>query len=111
LPDIEEINSSLRRKGDNMRGNGRGTQAYAGREKRGSRRGFVTVLILLAICTVIYLQAPNIGEKVPQLKGPMTSYVTAVDKGRAWLDRQAASLAAKLDEMASDPSEASAPTE
>lgn len=107
LPDIEEINSTLRRKGETMRGGGRSGRSVVTNKRNGTRRGFVTVVVILALGAALYLQAPNIGNAVPQLKGAMTAYVDTVDRGRAWLDRQAASLAAKLDEMSGDPSDGS----
>lgn len=111
LPDIEEINSSLRRKGDRMRsGGGRDTQRPDHKTRQGTRRGFITVLVVLILGATLYLMAPKIGAAVPQLNGLMTSYVLTVDRGRAWLDTKAEMLAAKLDEMSDDTPE-EAPTD
>lgn len=117
LPDIEEINSTLRRKGDSMRGGPRTRRGSATEQetRSGTRRGFITVLVILALGAILYLQAPNIGNAVPQLKGPMTTYVDTIDRARAWLDIQASSLVEKLDNMSGEePGEAPqdpAPTE
>jgi len=109
LPDIEEINSTLRRKGDT----GRSTSERSTKsdQRRGTRRSFVAILALLAVGATLYLQAPSIGKAIPQLQGPMMAYVDAVDKGRGWLDVKASALAEKLDEMAAEPETAPAPTE
>ncbi|WP_375174495.1 zinc-ribbon domain-containing protein [Pseudooceanicola sp.] len=100
LPDIEEINSTLRRKGDTGR---TAADARVTRQQRSStRRSFVAVLALLAVGAILYLQAPAIGNAIPQLKGAMTTYVDLVDRGRGWLDTKASALAEKLDEMANE---------
>ena len=101
LPDIEEINSSLRRKGDTMRSSSR-TRANEQETRSGARRGFISVLVILAVGAILYLQAPNISTAIPALKGPMTAYVTMIDKARGWLDTKASSMVEKLDEAASE---------
>lgn len=106
LPDIEEINSTLRRKGDSMRGSsGRTARGKKAAPRTGARRSFMSVLILLAVAATIYLQAPKIGAAIPQLSGPMETYVEAVDRARIWLDEKASALAQKLDDMAAEDSE------
>lgn len=107
LPDIEEINSTLRRKGETTR------SAYEGDtrvQRRGTRRSFVAVLALLAAGAAVYLQAPAIGEAIPQLRGPMTAYVDMVDRGRGWLDEKASALAEKLDSMANETDDTPTPS-
>ncbi|WP_136636629.1 zinc-ribbon domain-containing protein [Pseudooceanicola onchidii] len=111
LPDIEEINSSLRRKGDTMKTGPRAAQTAARQARRGTQRGFISVLIILAVGATLYLQAPAIGKALPVLGPMMNTYVDVIDRGRSWLDRQAASLAAKLDDMAGDADRQPAPTE
>lgn len=108
LPDIEEINSTLRRKGETMRRpEGRASRSKAKQKKSGFRRGFFSILILAIVAAVIYLQAPKIATAIPQLSNAMTTYVTNVDKARLWLDEKATILAEKLDVM----SEGVAPTD
>ena len=103
LPDIEEINSSLRRKGETIRTeDARSGRKAAPRKKRGFRGSFLLIVLLLVLATVVYVQAPRIVEAFPQVADPMQSYVDAVDQGRVWLDKQAATLAEKLDELAQE---------
>jgi len=110
LPDIEEINSTLRRKGETMRRPERTSARAAARQQRsGFRRGFMSILILAVVAAVIYLQAPKIGTAIPQLAQPMEQYVAAVDRGRVWLDAKAAELAQKLDEMSEEVSPEATP--
>jgi predicted Zn finger-like uncharacterized protein len=90
LPDIEEINSTLRPHafppgyGPNAaplppmptRSGGRGN----------FRTGFLLVVTLAIVAMVVYLLAPQLGSAVPALKGPLDSYVAVVDQGRVGLD-------------------------
>lgn len=104
LPDIEEINSTLRRRGDSMRrSDGRPSRRAKKQEQRGFRSGFMSILILAVVAAVIYLQAPKIATAIPQLAGAMDAYVAAVDKGRLWLDAKAEVLAEKLETMSEEP--------
>ncbi|GGE40525.1 hypothetical protein GCM10011360_30160 [Primorskyibacter flagellatus] len=104
LPDIEEINSTLRRKGDGIKGGeprgGRGSREAARETRRGFRSSFMLVLLVLIVGAVLYIQAPRIAEALPPLAGTMEVYVDMVDRGRVWLDAQASALAAKLDDVA-----------
>lgn len=105
LPDIEEINSTLRRKGETLRPDGRIVREATRQEQRGFRGSFMSVLILAIVAVIIYLQAPKIGTAIPPLAGPMEGYVAAVDTARLWLDEKAAQLAAKLDAMTAETGE------
>lgn len=87
LPDIEEINSSLRSESE------RGTSyaepmAEPKARKRGARTGFFGMLFILLVLAMIYVFAPKIREMVPAVDGPLTTYVETVDSGRLWLDDQ-----------------------
>ena len=88
LPDIEEINSTLRSSSE-REGSGHQTEAVAeeGRQrKRGFRFGFWLIVIVAAIAAAIYIFAPQISAAVPQLDSLLTSYVALVDQARLWLD-------------------------
>ena len=87
LPDIEEINSSLRPESERATGY---PDPYAAPEarKRGSRTGFFGVLFIFGIMTAVYSFAPKISDLAPAVDGPLTRYVDTVDKGRLWLDAQ-----------------------
>ena len=88
LPDIEEINSTLRSSSE-REGSSHQTEVVAeeGRKrKRGFRFGFWLIVIVAAIAAAIYIFAPQINAAVPQLDPLLTSYVALVDQTRLWLD-------------------------
>ncbi len=89
LPDIEQINSTLRASADPSRAAeeaGAAEVAEKERQKRGFRTGFGLVAVIALSATLLYTQGPRIAEAVPGLAGPITSYVAAVNDGRRWLD-------------------------
>lgn len=97
LPDIEEINSTLRATSE------RGNEAAAvdapetlARRRSGFRMGFSTALLVSAALLALYVLAPGIAEKVPALEPTIASYVATVDSGRVWLDERMRSLTAAL---------------
>jgi predicted Zn finger-like uncharacterized protein len=97
LPDIEEINSTLRATSE------RGNEAAAldapetlARRRSGFRMGFSTAILVAAILLGLYVLAPMLAESVPALEPVLTAYVTAVDAGRTWLDDRMRSLTASL---------------
>ena len=104
LPDIEEINSTLRASA----GRSGSTAEYEAdieapthqRKKRGFRTGFVTVLLIVLVLAVFYIAAPRIGAQVPALEGPMQGYVAFVDQMRLWLDDQVRGILQSLDSTA-----------
>lgn len=103
LPDIDEINSTLRTEND--RGAGANGQAEIDapttkRRKRSFRRGFFMMLVLFAVLAAIYIYAPQISQAVPQIDSIMTSYVAWVDQLRGWLDGHVQNLLRWLDTMA-----------
>lgn len=85
LPDIEEINSSLRPKSDLNPEHGTGEGPAP---RRGFRSGFFAVILLAAGLAAVYSYAPNIEAAVPQAKPYLDSYVAQVDDLRLWLDQQ-----------------------
>lgn len=91
LPDVEEINQTLR--ASNERSEVRSVQADLEDDEEpsgGFGRGFLYTIILFAIAAALYWNAPQIGEAVPQLKGALDSYVALVDQLRVWLNTQVA---------------------
>ncbi len=103
LPDIEEINSTLRSTGDREMA-GDDLDAVAQNRSRG-RRGFglglLFAVLIFGLCLLVYQFAPQIAEAVPQSDPWLSSYVTWVDETRIlldakvrqaldWLDAQAA---------------------
>ena len=85
LPDIEEINSSLRSDAER---DVPATEVEAAQvnKRRGFRRGFFGVLLILAILVALYIFAPQISAAVPAVAEPLASYVEAVDQLRLWVD-------------------------
>lgn len=82
LPDIEEINSSLRAGSADAEGGAMDEPAT----RSGFRSGFITALLLAAVAAGAYAMAPRISAQVPAAKGAMDGYVATVDAGRLWLD-------------------------
>lgn len=87
LPDIEEINSTLRATSD------RGGEAASvdapetlRRRRSGFRMGFSTSLLIAVLLLLLYVLAPVIAEKVPASATAMAAYVGLIDSARAWLD-------------------------
>ena len=105
LPDIEEINSTLRSSGDRQAGTGGpSSEAYsaaAAPAKSGFRRGFSLMILIAVILIAIYVMAPQIAQAIPQVDPYLSSYVAQVDVARAWLDGQVTSLLTWLDTVAS----------
>lgn len=82
LPDIDEINSSLKsRKG---RGAAEGvTEAQA---RKGFRAGFLTMVGLALLLILVYAWAPAIARTVPSLETPLLNYVDGANGLRDWID-------------------------
>ncbi|WP_375230301.1 zinc-ribbon domain-containing protein [Roseobacter sp. S98] len=101
LPDIEEINSTLRSNNDRNPGSDPGQTAQAeNREKRSSRRGFVLVIAIVAVMALVYVYAPQLAEAMPQFADALQTYVTVIDSWRAWLDGKVAGFLSWLDAVA-----------
>lgn len=84
LPDIEEINSTLRP--DNPTSEAQADIDDQPKARSGFRRGFIIVVILALIALAIYVFAPQISAAVPQAEPVLTSYVEWVNGWRLWLD-------------------------
>lgn len=96
LPDIEEINSTLR-------ADASGARSIADDEntpqaRSGFRRGFVLMVVLALIALALYIFAPQISAAVPQAEGVLTAYVEWIDGLRLWLDEQVQGLVAGADD-------------
>ncbi len=101
LPDIEEINSTLRATDDRTAGEADGTDydtVGAGPRRRGQvRRGFFLVLLLALVGLGIYAYSDQIAQAMPQAEPVLTGYVALVDQARFWLDDMARSIAQPSD--------------
>ena len=98
LPDIEEINSSLRAQGGLPHRDMPGDEARAQREERGRgfRWGFSTVMLVFAAILLIYAYAPGIVEAVPAMEPAVQFVVTVVNDALVLLDRSMESASALL---------------
>ena len=86
LPDIEEINSSL--KGGDAAASGFPELEPASTPTSGSgfRNGFALSLLVAAVGVAAYVMEPRISEQIPAAAGAMKAYVGVVDDARLWLD-------------------------
>lgn len=105
LPDIEEINSTLRSEGDRQSGAmGPSTEEQAmpasAAAKSGFRRGFVMMVLLAVILGAVYVFAPQIAQAIPQVDPYLNSYVAFVDSARTALDARVTSVLTWLDGLA-----------
>ena len=85
LPDIEEINSTLRR--DKKSANREEPKTQAQKNASG-RRGFRAAIILLLLAVAVYAYADLITSNVPQLAPYLDAYVAQIDQWRAALTHQ-----------------------
>lgn len=89
LPEIEEINSTLRASSEKRTGKAavaaQPVPARA-RSSSGFRNGFLLMLLLAGALVAIYVMAPRIAEQIPGAAGALKSYVAGVDAARLTLD-------------------------
>ena len=86
LPDIEEINSTLRSSAERGEVTAPMPEQVEKTKKRGFRFGFILGLLLIVALVLLYIFADQIIAAVPALDGAISSYVTMVDNLRLWLD-------------------------
>jgi predicted Zn finger-like uncharacterized protein len=98
LPDIEEINSTLRATEDRGAEEGEDAaaleRAAASRRRRGARIGFFLTLALTGALIWLYFNGDMLGERVPAIAGAVDGFTAQVDGARFWLDDLARGLAA-----------------
>lgn len=96
VPSIEEINATLRARAeaDDTSGLTENEKQQAV-QRRGFRRGFSIVLILIGLAIAPYFFAAGIVEQLPQTRGFMTQYVDTVDQIRV----QVRQLAGQVGQM------------
>ncbi len=85
LPDIEEINSTLRR--DKKTAQAIDPDAKAKRNASG-KSGFRTAIILLLLAVLIYAYADVIGAQIPQISSYLEAYVAQINQVREILTDQ-----------------------
>jgi predicted Zn finger-like uncharacterized protein len=98
LPDIEEINSTLRASSERGRGVATAPHPLSSPDerRRGFRLGFRSVVLVMLALLVIYLLAPVIAARVPALSGVLNGYVVMVDALRNWLNGLMSAAAVKM---------------
>ncbi|MGR3622744.1 zinc-ribbon domain-containing protein [Pseudophaeobacter sp.] len=90
LPDIEEINSTLRA-GETTPPSMAPDMTPRPR-KSGFTRGFALIILAAVALVMVYSNAPQIAELAPQADPYLSSYVAWVDEMRLWLDQQVTAL-------------------
>jgi predicted Zn finger-like uncharacterized protein len=101
LPDIEEINSTLRASSENRRGDDAAMTAEDADANTGFRSGFSLMLLIAVVLIAAYVAAPKIIEQFPAAEAAMNSYVAGVDVARAWLDNAMRNAIATLQNLTS----------
>ncbi|MEO1797399.1 MAG: hypothetical protein AAFR53_10340, partial [Pseudomonadota bacterium] len=98
LPDIDEINSTLRSTSERKAAevSPASIDVIDRGRRRGFRIGFGLACFVLALGALIYSYAGDIAMRVPVLEGTLVSYVETINGGRAWLEDAVARLAARL---------------
>ena len=87
LPDIDEINSTLRPDTERAAADSTDFDATTGGERRrGFRTGFGLMLLLAAVLIGLYLAAGALAAAVPALEPLLIAYVEAANAFRAWID-------------------------
>jgi len=90
LPEIEELNSTLRSSSEKRAGEAMlmaETGPVEAPKRSGFRSGF-TLMILIAIAiAVIYIMAPKLAVQFPAAAGVLNAYIAWVDQLRTGLDR------------------------
>ncbi|WP_299689016.1 zinc-ribbon domain-containing protein [uncultured Tateyamaria sp.] len=102
LPDIEEINSTLRSSGEREQRMAEPSPDTAEQtpKRGGFRRGFLLMVFVAAFLAALYIFAPQIAQAVPQADPYLSAYVAQVDVARSWLDGQVQQLLLMLDAAA-----------
>lgn len=104
LPDIDEINSSLRTENSSTGGQAEIDAPSTKKRKQGFRRGFMLMLILFVVLAALYIFAPQISQAVPAVETMLNGYVAWIDGLRTWLDGHVQNLLRGLDTMATQSS-------
>ncbi|MHC0054194.1 zinc-ribbon domain-containing protein [Actibacterium sp. D379-3] len=104
LPDIEEINSTLRATSDRQAAQGHtGAEVLENtplpRRRNGFGLGFGAVVLIGALAAAIYILAPKIVMMVPATQPFLTSYVAAVNAARDVLNGNLIALTEKMTEF------------
>ncbi|WP_417475633.1 zinc-ribbon domain-containing protein [Leisingera sp.] len=90
LPDIEEINSTLRASGAGIAPSASQSDPHppAPRRRSDFARGFTLSVVAGLLLVLVYDKATVIADTLPQVEPALDSYVAWVDQARLWLDTQ-----------------------
>ncbi|MEC8195955.1 MAG: hypothetical protein VX228_06475, partial [Pseudomonadota bacterium] len=100
LPDIEEINSTLRTSGDTPRNPDLGQKANTSASRgRGFRLGFALVLLIAGAAVFVYSSHENLSQSYPQAAPFIDGFMASANGARLWLDDQVTNLFLKLNEI------------
>jgi predicted Zn finger-like uncharacterized protein len=104
LPDIEEINSTLRANSDRAQAEEDDIDALPDirPRRRGFRSGFALMMVVAVALAMAYIMAPRIVAQIPGSAPTMKAYVAAVDSGRIWLDGMMKSASGALRGLSGD---------
>ena len=87
LPEIEEINSTLRATSERRSGEAAAISATMDRPRSsGFRNGFLLMVVLATVGIALYAMAPRLSQQIPGAAPALTAYVAAVDTARVKLD-------------------------
>lgn len=86
LPNVEEINSTLRPSDRPTLQASEAAPPVAVEKRGGFRSGFLAVMALSILGAAFYISAPHLGSAVPALAEPLDAYVSFVDGMRLRLD-------------------------
>lgn len=103
LPDIEEINSTLRATEDRApeeQPDGRPTVSQ--RRAGGNRIGFAMAFLLIGLFAYIYNRPEVVSATIPGSENYVAAFVNFVDNARIWLDSQMTKLMLWLDGLTSE---------
>jgi predicted Zn finger-like uncharacterized protein len=99
LPDIEEINSTLRSSSEpRIEETDAELMEFPDTDtgRQGFRSGFVLMIVISVGLWMAYTMAPRIVQQMPATEGPMKSYVATVDSLRVGLDNALRKASAQL---------------
>ncbi|HOZ35001.1 MAG TPA: hypothetical protein PLM52_19175, partial [Tabrizicola sp.] len=98
LPDVEEINSTLRpSETETEAESDSGDSGLVPQRRGGFRSGFLWVMTIAMLGAGLYLAAPALSRSVPALAGPLEGYVGMVNGLRLELDGLMRSATVALD--------------
>ena len=97
LPDIEEINSTLRATSDRQHEPAaRDAPQTEAHRRSGFRFGFSMAAMIAVTGTAFYLFGPQISAAVPQIAPAEARYHAMVDAGRLWLEQKVQELVQQI---------------